>query len=352
MKKPFALFLFLCAIVPFCSFSQELKGDIIWVNAATNATIKFPEDIISVDPGCAPGLYLLTITGNKLVVSPVAEKKPPSCVIAVEEGEGKTTRHHTFTVYFQSDDADIDLHKSYVDIHNMDLLQKRISELESSKPPTQEQTKTAPAPVSAPVENTQLAVTPPPTAPPPALQARPEVGTPAGTDDIDFGSTKVSRTQLNERVTRKLEVFRQNLEILGTHRGGVPSQKVIENIMKFFNNDQAVKVEVRNGNKAPVTKLILQYLNDFSHSPYSSVKVEYSQLKFIGQFEKNPDGTYRGIVSLEQTFTGMREGKPQYRDVTKKNVSITVRITDLVKDGETKQFIEVFLGDITLAKEG
>jgi len=341
MKRISIFLLLLCTSLPFHSFSQEIKGDIIWVNASTNATIKFPEDIISVEPGCAPGLYMMTPTGNKLVISPVADKRPPQCLIKVQEGDGKTSRRHTFTVYFQSDDADIDLEKSYIDVHNMDLLTQRVAKVDASK---QGLAKADQVVNNTPVQTAAPAAPPVQTAP-----QQSDAGVPAGIDDIDFGGTKVTRAQLNERVTRKLDLFRQNLEILGTHRA--PAQKVIDNIMTFFNNDQGVKVEVRSAGKAPVLKPILNYLNDFSHLPYSAVKIEYSQLQFIGQFQKNPDGTYRGVVCLEQRFIGMKEGKAAYMDVTKKNITITVRVSDLVKDGQTKQFIEVFLGNIALAKE-
>src|ERR1043165_4944383 len=85
---------------PIGVFSQEIKGDILWVNTATNAIIKFPGEISNAELGCADGLYMLTTNGNKLQISPVSEKKPPKCLVMVEEGSGKNKRNHTFQVVF------------------------------------------------------------------------------------------------------------------------------------------------------------------------------------------------------------------------------------------------------------
>ncbi len=69
-------FYFLCLmLISVNSFSQEIKGDVLWVNTFTPATIKFPENIMSAEATCSDGMYQLNQKDNKLVISPVAEKK-------------------------------------------------------------------------------------------------------------------------------------------------------------------------------------------------------------------------------------------------------------------------------------
>ena len=324
-------------LVSVNAFSQEIKGDLLWVNTFTPATIKFPANIVSAEANCSDGLYKLNQKDNKLVISPVAEKKPPPCNIIVQEG----SRTHTFKVVFQDNDADIDLDKSYLDLHTIDLLNQRIAYVQANKQKGGQSSGNGdvlppPPPVDAP----------PPAAPPPAAAPT------TNGDFITFDGKKVYRSQLNAIVLEKIKKVNKNLEALGSQSSSAGLKKqAITNIMAFFNNKQTVLVEVRNKNKAPFKKPIMQYLNDFSRLPYSKVTIEDAELTFVGNFVKNEDGSYHGIVVVQQTFTGYLEGKPVYTDRTKKDFEIDVRFTEQIKDGEVKELIDVFLGNISVSQD-
>ncbi len=346
MKKLQVLCLVFSILLSFRASSQEIKGDVLWVNTFTPATIRFPDNITSAEAGCSEGLYQITKTDNKLVINPVAEKKPPSCVISVEEGG----RQHTFKVFFQDNDADIDLDKSYLDLHTLDLLQQRVAQVKAKQ---KDKPTMAPTPTVAKTET----VGPPPPAPapppPPAPAAAPQAAPAPEGDYIAFDGRKIFRSQLNDIVIGKIKKVNKNLEALGSQSSSAALKKqATANIMAFFNNKTTVLVEVRNKNKPPFKKPITQYLNDFSRLPYSKVKIEDAELTFVGNFVKNEDGSYHGVVVLQQRFIGYnREGGVQYSDVTKKDVEIDVRFTEQVKDGEVKQLIDVFLGNISVSSE-
>ena len=80
---------------------------------------------------------------------------------------------------------------------------------------------------------------------------------------------------------------------------------------------------------------------------YTHVKVDFADFR-IGELERQEDGSYKGIITVQQVFAGEIDGQRVYGDVTVKNIEIDIRQYDkLTKDG-MKKFWDVFLGDISV----
>ncbi len=339
MNRLITLFFFCLMLNSVNSFSQELKGDVLWVNAFTPATVRFPDKITSAMPGCDDGLYVITTNENKLVINPVAEKKPPMCRVMVEEGG----RKHMLKVYFQDNDADIDLDKSFLDLHTIDLLKQRVAQVEANKQNQQG--------AGSGGKETVLPPPPPVDPPPPPAQSVTPPPVIKIDSDYDFDGIKYSRAQLREAAMTKITKFNQNLVILAKPASPERKQTIIDNIMTFFRSDKKVTVEVRNKGKEPSHYPILDYLKRFSNLSYTTINIQNSELTFVGKFYKNEDGTYRGIVVAQQTFTAYNERGVAYTDVTTKDYEIKVKVIEQYKDGEVRKFIDVFLGNISITED-
>ncbi|HMU13614.1 MAG TPA: hypothetical protein PKE53_06390 [Flavobacteriales bacterium] len=80
---------------------------------------------------------------------------------------------------------------------------------------------------------------------------------------------------------------------------------------------------------------------------YSKVEVEFADLQ-IGELEMQPDGSYRGIITVQQRFAGEVDGQLVYGDVTVKHIEITIKQYDKLTPEGMKKFWDVFLGDISV----
>ena len=81
---------------------------------------------------------------------------------------------------------------------------------------------------------------------------------------------------------------------------------------------------------------------------YTQVAVEFADLQYVGDIEEQPDGSYRGIISVQQVFAGEIDGVRVYGDVTTKNFEVIIKkYTKITVDGK-KDLWDVFLGDISV----
>ena len=88
--------------------------------------------------------------------------------------------------------------------------------------------------------------------------------------------------------------------------------------------------------------------------PYSSSKVEWSEIQYISELKQANDGNYYGTITGQQTFMGYggRGGQDViYSDVTQKNVKVKLQSYQKVIDGQNQANWEVLLGNIGVANK-
>ncbi len=320
--------IFVVLFFPILSNAQELRGDILWVYSGSNSTIFLPGDIKEFDLLCED-VFSVKRDGRKLIIKPITDQPPTApCGLRVEEGSGATTRNHTFKLYLIPPDGagSMDIDKTYIDIRTLDKLRARVATLSTGnndpKPAMQAET--------------------------PAAYTEPQQSVSNTTDEsIDLDGTKIKISQLNRQVQERLKAYYDNLQLLALENPPAPASAIIKRIMTFFNNNISRKVSIKNGNKPIVTKPIMEYLNRVSMLRYKNVKIESSNMEFVGKFEKNPDGTWWGVICFTQKFTANRENK-KFVDETKKMARIQVKVTEMMKGGKMTNVVEVFIGDITM----
>ncbi len=121
--------------------------------------------------------------------------------------------------------------------------------------------------------------------------------------------------------------------------------------LDLFEDPQMNTVQVskllKTGVSTNTSRKVIHYLQtELKFHKYDDVDVKWSELKYASEFELQPDGSYRAIISVQQTFTGKVDGVLTYGDITNKNVTVTLRQYEKLTDSGFKKMWDVLLGDI------
>ncbi|MCD4732013.1 MAG: hypothetical protein K8R74_15510 [Bacteroidales bacterium] len=92
---------------------------------------------------------------------------------------------------------------------------------------------------------------------------------------------------------------------------------------------------------------VRKYLERLMRLNYSKVDIEWYKIEYVSDLERQPDGTYVGIITVFQKFSGYdKEGGLVYQDVTKKDITVYVKRKETQIAGRLIGFWDVLLGDI------
>jgi hypothetical protein len=92
---------------------------------------------------------------------------------------------------------------------------------------------------------------------------------------------------------------------------------------------------------------VREYLERLMRLNYNKVDIEWYKIEYVSDLEKQPDGTYVGVITVFQKFSGYdKEGNLVYQDVTKKDITVYVKRRETQIGGRLIGFWDVMLGDI------
>jgi hypothetical protein len=92
---------------------------------------------------------------------------------------------------------------------------------------------------------------------------------------------------------------------------------------------------------------IREYLERLMRLNYSKVDIEWYKIEYVSDLERQPDGTYVGVITVFQKFSGYdKEGGLIYQDVTKKDITVYVKRKETQIAGKLIGFWDVLLGDV------
>ncbi len=84
---------------------------------------------------------------------------------------------------------------------------------------------------------------------------------------------------------------------------------------------------------------------------YDRVNISWYDIHYISDLERQPDGRYVGVVTVYQRFEGTSvESGLNYKDTTKKDITIYVEKKQTQVAGRTIEFWDVMLGDIRVTE--
>ena len=124
------------------------------------------------------------------------------------------------------------------------------------------------------------------------------------------------------------------------------AQRVIERAVELFM--EGSEIGVSSIARPDVTNYkVRQYFDRLMQLNYSKVTIDWYKIQYVSDLERQPDGTYVGVITIYQRFQGYdREKGLVYEDTTKKDITIYVKRKETQIGGRLIGFWDVLLGDI------
>lgn len=148
----------------------------------------------------------------------------------------------------------------------------------------------------------------------------------------------------------KVRDFTRYVSLVGSKEtSGSEAKRIIDRALELFAEDAKIGVSSLNRKKINYYT-IEKYLRRLNALNYSSVEIEFFNIQYISDLERQPDGKYVGVITIYQKFTGKTEDGLVYQDVTKKDITVYVERKTTQIAGRKIGFWDVLLGDIRVAE--
>ena len=177
-------------------------------------------------------------------------------------------------------------------------------------------------------------------------------------------SQSINTEALKLRAAQKVKQMTDNIARIADKSRSVSTRESIKTktLVLFINKGEAFK-EVYDGGFEiqrqgvvmettslkcktcdPKKTLMTQYLTNLIKLNYSQVKIESTDVSSmeVSSLPKINDNEYVCTVYFEQAFVGYRDGRPVYKDITRKSVEVHIAVEETI-DG-TEYIIR--LGDV------
>jgi hypothetical protein len=124
------------------------------------------------------------------------------------------------------------------------------------------------------------------------------------------------------------------------------AQRVIERAVELFMEGSEIGVSSLSTQDVNYYK-VRQYFDRLMQLNYDKVNIDWYKIQYVSDLERQPDGTYVGVITIYQRFQGFDKEKGLiYEDTTKKDITVYVKRKETQIGGRLIGFWDVLLGDI------
>jgi hypothetical protein len=127
------------------------------------------------------------------------------------------------------------------------------------------------------------------------------------------------------------------------------ANRVIERTLELFTEDAQMGVSSLNQKEVKYYD-IRTYLERLMALNYDKVTIEWFNIEYISDLERQPDGRYVGVITIYQRFEGRSGDKLKYVDTTKKDITVYVERKQTQIGGRIIGFWDVLLGDVRVVE--
>jgi len=127
------------------------------------------------------------------------------------------------------------------------------------------------------------------------------------------------------------------------------ANRVMDRAEELFAPDSEMGVSSLNRKEVNYYK-VRKYFERLMALNYDRVSIQWYDIHYISDLERQPDGRYVGVVTIYQRFEGVSEDGMKYKDTTKKDITIYVERKKTQIQGRTVEFWDVMLGDIRVTE--
>jgi hypothetical protein len=124
------------------------------------------------------------------------------------------------------------------------------------------------------------------------------------------------------------------------------AQRVIERAVELFMDGSEIGVSSLSNEEVNYYKIRV-YFDRLMQLNYDKVTIDWYKIQYVSDLERQPDGTYVGVITIYQRFQGFDKEKGLiYEDTTKKDITVYVKRKETQIGGRLIGFWDVLLGDI------
>lgn len=127
------------------------------------------------------------------------------------------------------------------------------------------------------------------------------------------------------------------------------AQRVMDRAEELFSPGSEMGVSSLNRKEVNYYK-VRKYFERLMALNYDRVSIQWYDIHYISDLERQPDGRYVGVVTVYQRFEGQSDDGLKYKDTTKKDITIYVERKKTQIAGRTIEFWDVMLGDIRVTE--
>lgn len=127
------------------------------------------------------------------------------------------------------------------------------------------------------------------------------------------------------------------------------ASRVMNRAEELFAADSEMGVSSLNSKEVTYYK-VRKYFDRLIALNYNRVSIQWYNIHYISDLERQPDGRYVGVVTVYQRFEGESDDGLKYKDTTKKDITIYVDRKKTQIQGRVIEFWDVLLGDIKVSE--
>jgi hypothetical protein len=127
------------------------------------------------------------------------------------------------------------------------------------------------------------------------------------------------------------------------------ASRVMDRAEELFSPGSEMGVSSVNRKEVNYYK-VRQYFERLMALNYDRVSIQWYDIHYVSDLERQPDGRYVGVVTIYQRFEGSSDDGMKYKDTTKKDITIYVDRKKTQIAGRIVEFWDVLLGDIRVTE--
>ncbi|WP_414675573.1 hypothetical protein [Marivirga sp.] len=168
----------------------------------------------------------------------------------------------------------------------------------------------------------------------------------AQTDDV----SPQRKQAIDSLALEKVRDLSKYISIIGDKETAFSeATRVMDRAEELFAPDSEMGVSSLTTDEVEYYK-VRKYFERLMALNYDKVKISWYDIHYISDLEKQPDGKYVGVVTVYQRFEGTSDDGLNYKDTTKKDITIYVEKKKTQISGRTIEFWDVMLGDIRVTE--
>jgi hypothetical protein len=127
------------------------------------------------------------------------------------------------------------------------------------------------------------------------------------------------------------------------------AERVMDRAEELFADDSEMGVSSLSSDQISYFK-VREYFKRLMALNYDKVNIKWYDIHYVSDLEQQPDGSYVGVITIYQRFEGTSDDGLNYKDTTKKDITIYVKKKETQIAGRIIEFWDVLLGDIRVTE--